>query len=175
MINYSNKSLLLLLFSFLIAGLFGLISITGCNRSNLFIPEHVHLEPAPIMVTADQIYKDYELDESAAEARYQGKQIWIIEARVDAYVESKSGNYLMIGWYYEEIIDKEDLLLETYSLASSTLQLESKYSDGFREIGDGYLVEVVGECQGISDGVVTVNIDWFAKTGTASPFIGALY
>jgi len=155
--------------------LIGLIATTGCNRANLFVPEYTHLEPAPIMVTANQLYKDYELDEAAAEARYQGKQIWITEVRADAYIESESGNYLMIRWYYEEIVDKEDLVVETYSLASSTLQLEPQNSDGFRDIGDGYLVEVIGECQGILDGVVTVKIDRFAKTGSASPFIGALY
>lgn len=155
--------------------LIGSITITGCNRANLFVPEYTHLEPAPMMVTADQLYKDYELDEAVAEAKYQGKQIWIIEARVDAYIESKNGNYLMIRWYHEEIIDKEGLVVETYSLASSTLQLEPQYSDGFIDVGDGYLVEVIGECQGISEEVVTIKIDRFAKSGLASPFIGALY
>jgi len=155
--------------------LIGLIVMTGCSRSNLFIPEYTHLEPAPIMVTADQLYKDYESDEAAAEAKYQGKQIWITEARVDAYSESESGNFLKIGWYFEEIMDKEDLVVLTYSLASSTLQLEYQNSDGFRDVDDGYLVEVIGECRGISEGVVTVEIRQFAKIGLASPFIGALY
>jgi len=155
--------------------LVGLITVTGCSRADLFVPEYTHLEPAPIMVTADQLYKDYELDEAAAEAKYQGKQIWILAARVDDYIDSESGNYLTIRWYYEEIVDKEDLVVETYSLASSTLQLEPQYSDGFRNVGDGYLVEIIGECQGILEGVVTVKIDRFAKAGSASPFIGALY
>ena len=166
------KKLLLLM---VVVLLIGSITITGCNRANIFVPEYAHLEPAPIIVTADQLYKDYKLDEAAAEARYQGKQIWITEARIDAYIESESGNYLQIGWYYEEIEDKEGLVVETYSLASSTLQLEPQYSDGFTDVGDGYLVEVIGECQGISEGVVTVKIDRFAKIGSASPFIGALY
>lgn len=148
--------------------LIGLITITGCSRANLFVPEYTHLEPAPIMVTADQLYNDYELDEAAAEAKYQGKQIWITEARVDAYIDSESGNYLKIRWFYEEIEDHEELVVETYSLASSTLQLEPQYSDGFRDVGDGYLVEIIGEYQGILEGVVTVKIDRIAKTGTVS-------
>ena len=141
--------------------LIGLITIIGCSRANLFVPEYTHLEPAPIMVTADQLYKDYELDEAAAEAKYQGKQIWILAARVDAYIESENGNYLT--------------MVEVLSLALGTLQLEPPNSDGFRDIGDGYLVEIIGECQGILEGVVTVKIDRFAKAGSASPFIGALY
>ena len=149
--------------------LVGLIAITGCSRANLFVPEYTHLEPAPMMVTADQLYKDYVLDKTAAEARYQGKQIWILAARVDAYIESESGNYLTMKWFYKEIEDHEELVVETYSLASSTLQLEPQNSNGFRNIGDGYLVEVIGECQGIFEGVVTVKIDRFAKTGSASP------
>ena len=148
--------------------LVGLTAIIGCSRSNLFMPEYTHFEPAPIMVTSDQLYKDYLLDEKAAEAKYQGKQIWIIEARVDNYIESESGSYLTIKWFYKEIEDHEELVVEILNLASNTLQLESQYSNGFRDIGDGFLVEVVGECQGISEGVVTVKIDRIAKTGTVS-------
>jgi hypothetical protein len=127
------------------------------------------------MVTADTLYKDYESDEVAAGATYGRKQIWITEARVDAYTESEGGNYLKIGWYFEEIVDKEDLVVETYSLSSSTLQLDSSSSDGFTDIGDGYLVEIIGECKGFSGGFVTIEIHQLVKTGSASPFIGALY
>lgn len=153
----------------LLIGLVGLIVITGCNRASLFVPEYTYLEPAPIMVTSDQLYKDYIEDEAAAAARYQNKPIWIIDARVNAYIESESGNYLTMEWFYEEIEDHEELVVGILSLAFSTLQLEPQISDGFIDIGDGYLVEVVGECQGISDGVITVKIDRIAKTGTIIP------
>lgn len=143
----------------------GLITITGCSRADLFMPEYVHLESAPIMVTADQFFQDYLSDEIAAEAKYHGKQIWIIEARVEAYIESKSGNYIEITWFHKEIEDHEELVVEILDYATCTLQLEPRDSNDFHNVGDGYLVEVVGESQGIKDGVVTIKIDRIEKTG----------
>lgn len=123
------------------------------------------------MITSDQLYKDYveDEDEVAAEARYQDKQIWIVEARVDTFTESESGNYLMMRWFYKEIEDHEELVAEVLDLACSSLQLESPNSDVFRDTNNGYLVEAIGECQGISDYIVTVKIERIKIFGEVSP------
>jgi hypothetical protein len=123
----------------------------------------------PIMITSDQLYKDYVEDEVAAEARYQDKQIWIVEARVDTFTESESGNYLMMRWFYKEIEDHEELVVEVLDLAYNSLQLEPQYSDGFSDTTNGYLVEVIGECLGILDDIVTVKIERIENFGDVSP------
>ena len=165
------KKLFLLLFGVL---LICTIVMTGCKRSNLFVPEYTYLEPAPIMLTADQLYKEYEVDEASAEAIYQGKHVWIIEARVGDYVDSESGNYLLIKDFLADRHPADGpVVVLTFTV--STLQLEHQYSDDFSDIGDGYFVEVIGECQGISDGVIIIEIDRIVKTKTISTMIGAAY
>ena len=161
--NFFKKIIFIILGLLMIAA----ISITGCNRANLFIPEYTHLTPAPLIVTADQLYQDYVLDEKAAESKYEGKQIWIIEAKVETYIESENGNYLIINWFHKEIEDHEELIVEILDYAVGTLKLKPQDSKDFMNIGDGYLVEILGECQGISDGIITVRIDRVEKTGEA--------
>ena len=54
------------------------------------MPELTNLEPPPIMITSDQLYRDYVEDEAAAAAMYHDKQIWIVEAGVNTYIEVKA-------------------------------------------------------------------------------------
>jgi len=75
----------------------------------------------------------------------------------------------MMRWFYKEIEDHEELVVEVLYLACSSLQLESQNSDVFRDTDNGYLVEVIGECQGISDDIVTIKIERIEKIGEVSP------
>jgi hypothetical protein len=159
----------------------------SCNGASVFIPEAAQLETAPLKVAATQLYQEYMTDEAAADARYKGKEIWITEARVNTYLESESGCYLTIRWHPEELFvyEKEvEFFIPGFSVC--TLKLEPQLSEGFKDIppdydvdlGDGYgtlrfiggyAVETIGECQGISEGVVSIEINWIAKTGGSSP------
>ncbi|MFC1847112.1 hypothetical protein ACFLYS_03540 [Chloroflexota bacterium] len=145
-------------------------------------------------VDATQLYQEYMTDEAAADAKYKGKEIWITETVVDTYLESGNGCFLLMGWHPEElIIFKKKVVFFLPAFSVCTLKLEPQWSEGFRnvppgydldlgmpithegyELGDfvdemhivtGYTVEVVGECLGISEGIITFKISRIAKTG----------
>ena len=108
------------------------------------------------MITADQLYVEYAADEAAADAKYKGKELWITEAMVDSYIESESGNYLVMRGYQFLRVGVDEYTTSVGPIFSlSTLKLEPQIAEDFKDVGTGYLVEVVGEYQGISEGVVT--------------------
>jgi len=165
----------------------------GCTRTSVFVPEAIQLEPPPIMITANQLYQEYAADEAAADAKYKGKEVWVIEAMVDSYIESEGGNYIMMRWYQPPeylvdplVLERDHSLIVPPGYYLSTVNLEPQSSEGFKDIPPGYdigiaagfgvthvvtgyVVEVVGERQGISEGVITVKINWIAKTGEVPP------
>ncbi len=170
----------------------------GCTGTSVFIPEAIQLEQPPIKVNATQLYQEYMADEVAADARYKGKKVWITEAVVDTYLESESGCYLEMRWRPEELVLHRTFVsffLPAFSVC--TVKLEPQLSEGFKdvppgyyvdlrrmithegyELGEyvdemyivrGYMVEVVGECQGISEGVVSIKINQITKAGGSLP------
>lgn len=160
------KSILLIALGILVIG--SVFLAGGCARTSVFIPEAIQLEPSPIRITADQLYAEYAADEAAADAKYKGKEVWVIEAKVDSYLESESGCYLMMRWYQPLIMIMSHGRTATVTQPSRSLcsvKLEPQFSEGFKDVGAGYQVEAVGECQGISDGVVTIKINRMTITG----------
>jgi hypothetical protein len=142
----------------------------SCTGTSVFIPEAVQLEQPPIKVTADQLYQEYMADEAAADARYKGKEVWVTEAQIDTCLESESGCYLIMRWHPEERIVHDGIVVFSVPAFSvCTVKLEPQFSEGFKDVDGGYIVEIVGECQGISEGVVNVNINRIAKTGGSLP------
>jgi hypothetical protein len=170
----------------------------SCSGTSVFIPEATQLEQPPIKVTATQLYQEYMADEAAADARYKGKKVWVTEAVVDTYLESESGCYLEMRWRPEElVVHRTFVSFHIRPFSVSTVILEPQFSEGFRdippaqeldlrmltthngnELGEfvdemyivrGYMVEVVGECQGISEGVITFEITRITKAGGSLP------
>ena len=170
----------------------------SCTGTSVFIPEAVQLEQPPIKVTAIQLYQEYMADEVAADAKYKGKKVWITEAVVDTYLESESGCYLEMRWHPEELVVHRTFVsffIPAFSVC--TVKLEPQFSEGFKdvppgyyvdlrsmithegyELGEyvdemyivrGYMVEVVGECQGISEGVITLEISRITKAEGSLP------
>lgn len=152
----------------------------GCTRTSVSVPEFIQLEPPPILITADQLYEEYIADEAEADARYKGKEVWILEAIVDSYLESESGCYLMMR-YVPGIADQSnvelleipcylgELIHDIPSYIGGTIKLEPQFAEGFKDVEGGYLVDVVGECQGILDGVITLKINRINKAGVVPP------
>ncbi len=147
-----------------------LILLAGCIRIPTFVPEYIQLKPGPIMITATQLYQEYMADEAAADAKYKGKKVWVTEVNVDTYLESESSCYLIIRWYLEEYYIHDGIVvfyLPAFSVC--TVKLEPQFSEDFKDVDGGYIVEIVGECQGISDGVITVKLNWVNKIGNHLP------
>ncbi len=190
-----KKSFLFMLVIFTIGLVFLAVS---CTRASVFIPEATAIEPPPVNVTANQLYQEYAADEAAADAKYKGKKVWVTEAVVDTYLESESGCYLEMRWRPEElIVHRSFVSFHIRAFSVSTVKLEPEFSEGFRgippgqevdlrmltthngnELGEfvdemfivgGYIVEFVGECQGISEGVITFEISQITKAGGSLP------
>ena len=73
--------------------------------------------------------------------------------RYEPHIWGFDGEIWAIGFY------------ERPSYMSCTLKLEPQLSEGFKDMEDGYQVDVVGECQGISDGVINLKINRIDKMG----------
>ena len=176
--NRKLKSILLIALGILSIGL--IFMAGGYTRTPVFIPEAIQLEPSPIRITADQLYAEYAADEAAADAGYKGKEVWVIEARVDICVESQAGNYVMMR-YVPSIISmplggafgepETDLFINIPGpkYVGCFLQLDPQRFPAFKDVGMGCVVEVVGECQGVSEGVITIKISRIEKTGIIPP------
>lgn len=160
----------------------------GCTKADYFIPEAIQLERGPIMITADQLYQEYMADEAAADAKYKGRDVWFLEARVGSYLESENGSYLEMLWFSPSDIIEDPMLDEPIEIENTHLvegakegkpwapgyclcavKLEPQLSEGFSDVGGGYIVETVGECLGLSNGVVTIKIKSIAMSGEALP------
>jgi hypothetical protein len=143
----------------------------GCTKAEVFIPKAAQLESPPLMITADQLYQEYMADEAVADTKYKGKKVRVTEVKVDTYLESESSCYLVIRWYPEEYYEYNDGVLVFYlpAFSACTLKLEPQFSEDFKDVDGGYIVEIEGECQGISDGVITVKLNWVNKIGNYLP------
>jgi len=184
--NHKFKIILLITLGVLAISL---IFLAGCcTKTSIFIPEAIQLEPGPIIITANQLYQEYMADEAAADAKYKGREVWFLEARVGSYLESESGSYLEMRWFLPSDIIEDPMLNETIVIERKlsaggvkegkpwapgyclcTVKLEPQFAEGFSDVGGGYIVETVGECLGLSNGVVTIKIKSIAMSGEALP------
>ena len=132
--NLKNKTLLV---STLI--LTGLIVLTGCTRQELFIPEYYHLNPPPEEVTITQLLSDYLDNEITADAKYKGKRLLFNEVEV----ELVDGLWVYIGlgeWIFEKAF---------FYSGSVKFFLYGDDYDIMQNIEEGYVLNIVGECQGL--------------------------
>ena len=136
--------------------------ITGCTRVAVVPPPAIKFAPSPVSLTPDQLYDAYTQNASTADVQYTGKQVWLTSARVTSCTASQDGNnYIQIRWYiyivYNYNLHLEDWRYEqadAYAICS--LELGPDTLADFQDVGNGYLVEAVGECQGMAVETITV-------------------
>lgn len=116
-----------------------LMSLSGCAKPTYFIPEFVYPGPPPIEVTIDQIYADYMVDEAAAYAKYKGERLLFTEVEV----EELGGYYVYIGMGME-------VFVKTFFTAGHVkFELRGEDLGIMQNIEQGYVLNIVGECQGL--------------------------
>jgi hypothetical protein len=137
---------------------------TGCTRVVVVPPSAIPFVLAPPMLTAEELYDAYKLDTAAADIKFKNKDIWITKARVDTFTESQDGGYISVRWYQPVPTSTASTAVKQpgYCLASVTLDSQ-KFSD-FKGVE---AVEVVGECLGMEEGVITLKINRINKTSIA--------
>jgi len=116
-----------------------LFIINGCAGYELFIPEYHELSPPPEEVNIRQLYSDYMADEAIADVNYKGERLVFYEVEVEQVL----GYWIYIGhgnWIYENT-----------SFISESVKFELRKEDYgiMQNIEKGYILNIVGECQGL--------------------------
>jgi hypothetical protein len=137
---------------------------TGCTRIVVVPPSAIPFVLAPPMLTAEELYNAYKLDAAAADMKFKNKNIWITKARVDAFTESQDGAYISIRWYQPVPTSTASTAVKQPGYCLASVKLDSQKFSDFKDIE---AVEVVGECLGMSDGVITLKINRINKTSIA--------
>jgi len=132
------RSILLITIDILVIGL---IFLAGCTRGTPVTLEVPTFEPFPIWVTADQLYAEYIADEAAANAKYKGEEVWFSGTTVGnkVYFPNLTESYIMLGQF-------------------GTVRCMPQDPSQLDDIGTGYMVDIVGVCEGMSERVVIVKI-----------------
>jgi hypothetical protein len=152
----------------------------SCARQQVDVPDPVLFAEPPVSVSTDQLFQAYVTDEAKANLNYTGKLVWLNDAAVETCAESPDVSYLEVrriqpapvatqideafayggvkGWY-----ENMNVLLPYYY--SGVLYFAGPLPVDLKDAGDGFEAELVGECQGLINGVLVIQIDWVAKVG----------
>ena len=85
-------------------------------------------------------------DEAAADAKYKDKELWIIEAMVNSYTESESGNYLKIqGQQISEANSECTWWGTLFTLSTIELNPQIAKDFDFKDVAKGCLVDIIGK------------------------------
>jgi hypothetical protein len=127
---------------------FAALAIGGCTQESFKPPTATTLATAPNEATALQLWQDYKADPAAAAAKYEGKSFHFARVRVDqmSFLGEGGDNEL----YVQEGLDPD---IERVKFRTE------KLSD-ILNVREGYIVEIVGEPQGVQFGYVIVKMSW---------------
>jgi len=123
-----------------------LIGLSGCTESagsSFVVPTFTEPGPPPIEVTVEQLYQEYMADEAAADAKYKGERLLFSRVRVEE----------VINFFY--IVRP----IEFYILNGSVKFLP-RYPSDVESIRLGFVVDIIGEAQGIIFGILIVKDCW---------------
>jgi len=120
----------------------------SCREGTLFIPEAVRLEPAPMEVTTMQLHSDFVFDEQAANVKYTDKKLVFYELLVEEVVGAL---YLTMEHELEYFKDY---------FISGPVRFYLKDYNVMQSIEEGYILNVVGECQGLDNEKLKINDCW---------------
>jgi len=109
------------------------IVLAGCGRYELFVPQYKNFTPPPDQVAIEQLISDYMTDEVAADAKYKGNTYVFTEIEVE-----KVGN--TINTYPPSFSD-------IFIISGSAIFTPRSMVD-FDLIGEGFVVDIIGECKG---------------------------
>jgi len=137
------KGLFLVIIGVLVVGLIGLSGCTGDTDVTSVIVEP--LQP-PIEVTVDQLYQEYMTDEAAAKAKYKEERLLFTEVEVE-----EVSNHLLD----HRANEAADIYIMTDSV-----KFKPRYSSDIDFIREGFVVDIVGEAQGLIWGVLYIKDCW---------------
>jgi len=128
----------------------GFIGLSGCIESagsSFVVPTFEEPGPPPIEVTIDQLYAEFIADEAAAKAKYKGEKLLFTGVTVE-----EIDSYFL------------DIRATKIYIRSGPAEFLPRYPDDFDYILEGFVVDIVGDCQGLSWGRVVINDCWIQVT-----------
>jgi hypothetical protein len=121
-----------------------------CTRITVTPPIPIALQPAPIEITAAEIYQDYTVNPASADAGFRFKRVMFTNLVVEnvhgrIYVQTHGELVYLQDWFTSGnvmFIDLQDYLV------------------AMQHIKVGYILNIVGTCEGLEGGYVTVDNCW---------------
>ena len=123
-----------------------LVVLSGCAGNDSAVPTFPAFEallPPPVEVTVDQLYQEYMTDEAAAEAKYKGERLLFSGVRVE-----EVSNFFYIARPIE------------FYILNGSVKFKPRYPSDVESIREGFVVDIVGEAQGIIFGFLIVKDCW---------------
>jgi len=129
----------------------------GCannTESTSAAPEFEEPGPPPIEITVDQVYADYVANEEDADVKYSEKILLFSGIEVEEVV----GNY----FFMSEYMGAADLVFVKlyFTSGSAKFKLRDEYFGIMQNIEEGYVLNVVGECEGLQEGFIIIDDCW---------------
>ena len=164
--------LFLVIIAILVVALIGLTGCTESAGSSIVVPTFTELGPPPIEVTVEQLYQEYLADETAADAKYKGERLIFNEVEVEEVVRVLDYGGGMVDYYvywvanYPVISIEDGMALDVifkthFIIGFVKFRLRGEYYGIMQNIEEGYVLNIVGECQGLfQSGFIIIDDCW---------------
>jgi len=138
----------------------------GCTRVPFSAPVPMTLAKPPAAVTTAQISADYSNDAAASDLKYKGLRLLFTNITVDDvsqqyFIPTYSGGKTMFTMYF----------------TSGSIRFKLKDFNLMQSVEKGYILNIVGQCQGLNQGFVIIDDCWVqsivGELNTTSAYVGA--
>ena len=134
-----------------------IVSFSGCSGNegeSIVVPEYEGIGPPPLEATVSQVYADYLADEENADVKY-GKEKLLFSG---VEVEELFGDYYQMA---EALGAGDQSYVKLYFTAGTAkFRLREEYFGIMQNIEEGYILNIIGECEGLQDGLVFIDDCW---------------
>lgn len=149
------------LYLYFLTAIFIIISCTvafsGCTSgegSTITVPEFEVIGPPPVEVTIEQLYTDYVANEAAANAKYKEEKLLFYRIEVEEVV----GNYFQMA---EALGVGDYSYVKLYFInGAMKFKLRENYFGIMQNIEEGYILNIIGECEGLREGFIIIDDCW---------------
>jgi hypothetical protein len=127
----------------------GLLSNSSCGNAAFSLPPLMDIKPPPITATIGQISHDYTSDAVAADVKYRGQRVLFTNVEVDGVCE----RYQSTNWTGAQVFVK-------LYFTSGSVRFTLRDFELMQSVQEGYILHLVGECDGFRDGQVIISDCW---------------
>lgn len=123
-----------------------LFVLVGCAGNEVFTPQYTQIALPPDEVAIDKLLSDYTTDEAAADAKYKGNTFVFTGIKVEEVGNNVTNH-------------RADPASDIF-IISGLARFTPRYTTDFDHIADGFVVDIIGECQGWQFSRVLITDCW---------------